>query len=84
MAAPVETLTPEQVREVALAVLAETSESRNEELLTLIDQRAVQTEARLSREVSAVSEDAEMGYRLLRSEIEKMYSGLPDLALVQR
>jgi hypothetical protein len=80
---PVQTLTDEQVRAVALAVLAETSSDREAQLVALIDQRAAQTEQRLSREVAAVSEDAEMGYRLLRGDIDKIYN-MPDLALVTR
>ena len=82
--APVQTLSDEQVRAVALAVLAETSDERQAELVALIDQRAAETEQRLSREVAAVSEDSEMGYRMLRSDIEKMYNGMSDLALVTR
>ena len=82
--APVQTLSDEQVRAVALAVLAETSDERQAQLVALIDQRAVETEQRLSREVAAVSEDSEMGYRMLRSDIEKMYNGMSDLALVTR
>ena len=81
VAAPA-TLTPEQVREVALAVLAETSESRKAELTALIDQRAAQSEQRFAQQVAAVGDDAEMGYRLLRSEIEKMYNG--SLAMATR
>lgn len=80
--APVQTLTDEQVRAVALAVLAETSADREAQLVALIDQRASQTEQRLSREVAAVSEDAEMGYRLLRGDIDKIYNS--DLALATR
>jgi len=69
------TLTPEQVREVALAVLAETSESRKAELTALVDERTAESEKRFSQQVAAVSEDVEMGYRLLSSEMEKMYNG---------
>lgn len=82
--APVPTLSDEQVRAVALAVLAETSDDRQAQLVALIDLRAAETEQRLSREVAAVSEDSEMGYRMLRSDIEKMYNGMSDLALVTR
>ena len=82
--APVRTLSDEQIRAVALAVLAETSDDRQAQLVALIDQRAAETEQRLSREVAAVSEDSEMGYRMLRSDIEKMYNGMSDLALVTR
>lgn len=82
--APAPTLSDEQVRAVALAVLAETSDDRQAQLVALIDQRAAETEQRLSREVAAVSEDSEMGYRMLRSDIEKMYNGMSDLALVTR
>lgn len=78
----VETLSAEQVREVALAVLAETSDSRKAELTKLIDQRTAESEKRFSQQVAAVSEDVEMGYRLLSSEIEKMYNG--SLALASR
>lgn len=78
----VETLTSEQVREVALAVLAETSESRKAELTAWIDQRTAQSEQRFAQQVAAVSDDAEMGYRMLRSELEKMYNG--SLALATR
>ncbi len=82
--APVPTLSDEQVRAVARAVLAETSDDRQAQLVALIDQRGAETEQRLSREVAAVSEDSEMGYRMLRSDIEKMYNGMTDLALVTR
>jgi hypothetical protein len=78
----VETLTPEQVREVALAVLAETSESRKAELTALIDHRTTQSEQRFAQQVAAVSDDAEMAYRMLRSEIEQMYNG--SLAMATR
>jgi anti-sigma factor RsiW len=78
----VETLTSEQVREVALAVLAEASESRKAELTALIDQRTTQSEQRFAQQVAAVSDDAEMGYRMLRSEIEKMLNG--SLAMATR
>ena len=77
-----ETLSAEQVREVALAVLAETSESRRKEFLALVDQRTAESEKRFGEQVAAVSEDVEMGYRLLSSEIEKMYNG--SLALASR
>lgn len=80
--APTEALTAEQVREVALAVLAETTESRKAELTALIDQRAAQSEQRFAQQVATVSEDAEMGYRMLRSEIEKIYNG--SLAMAAR
>lgn len=82
--APVETLSVEQVRAVALAVLAETSEQRQAELIALVDQRTAQSEQRFSQQVAAVGEDAEMGYHLLHSEIERMLNGLPDLALATR
>jgi hypothetical protein len=76
------TLTPEQVREVALAVLAETSETRKDELLAIVDQRVNQTEQRLSKDIDGVSEDALMGWRLLRNDIDKMYNG--SLAMATR
>lgn len=75
-----EALSAEQVRAVALAVLAETSESRKAEVAALIDQRAAQSEQRFAQQVAAVSEDAEMGYRMLRSELERMYNGSVALA----
>ena len=78
----VKTLTAEQVREVALAVLAETSETRRAELTALIDERTAETEQRFAQQVAAVSDDAEMAYRMLRGEIEKMYNG--SLAMAAR
>jgi hypothetical protein len=78
------TLTPEQVREVALAVLAETSEQRNDELLAIVDQRVNQTEQRLSKDIDNVNEDALMGWRVLRSDIEQILNGMPELAMAAR
>ena len=77
-----ETLSAEQVREVALAVLVETSKQRQDELVAIVNQRISASEQKLSREVAAVDEDARMGYRLLSSEMEKLYNG--SLALATR
>ena len=65
-----------------LSPTSETSADREAQLVALIDQRASQTEQRLSREVAAVSEDAEMGYRLLRGDIDRIYNS--DVALATR
>lgn len=78
------TLTPQQVREVALAVLAETSEQRKDELLAIVDQRVNQTEQRLSKDIDSVNEDALMGWRVLRSDIEQILNGMPELAMAAR
>lgn len=80
----IETLSAEQVREVALAVLAETSEQRKDELLDIVDQRVNQTEQRLSKDIDNVNEDALMGWRVLRSDIEQILNGMPELALARR
>ena len=80
----VETLSAEQVREVALAVLAETSEQRQDELVAIVNQRISASEQKLSRDVAAVDEDARMGYRMLRSDLEQLLNGMPDLAMVSR
>jgi anti-sigma factor RsiW len=82
--APAETLTAEQVREVALAVIAETSQQRKEELVTILDQRVAQSEQRLSKDIDGVSQDALTGYSLLRSDIENLMNGMPELAMVSR
>lgn len=79
-----ETLSAEQVREVALAVLVETSKQRQDELVAIVNQRISASEQKLSREVAAVDEDARMGYRMLRSDLEQLLNGMPDLAMVSR
>jgi hypothetical protein len=77
-------LTPEQVREVALAVLAERSKERQDELVALVNQRISASEQKLAKDVAAVDEDARMGYRMLRSDLEQLLNGMPDLAMVSR
>ena len=79
-----ETLSAEQVREVALAVLVETSKQRQDELVAIVNQRISASEQKLSRDVAAVDEDARMGYRMLRSDLEQLLNGMPDLAMVSR
>ena len=79
-----ETLSAQQVREVALAVLAETSKQRQDELVAIVNQRISASEQKLSRDVAAVDEDARMGYRMLRSDLEQLLNGMPDLAMVSR
>jgi hypothetical protein len=63
-------------------VLAETSETRREELVALVDQRTAASEQRFEHQVNALSEDAEMGYRLLQSQLERMYNS--SLAMASR
>ena len=79
-----ETLSAQQVREVALAVLVETSKQRQDELVAIVNQRISASEQKLSRDVAAVDEDARMGYRMLRSDLEQLLNGMPDLAMVSR
>ena len=79
-----ETLSAEQVREVALAVLVETSKQRQDELVAIVNQRISASEQKLSRDVAAGDEDARMGYRMLRSDLEQRLNGMPDLAMVSR
>ncbi|MDA1237007.1 MAG: hypothetical protein O3A53_19695 [Acidobacteria bacterium] len=83
-APPAESLTADQVRAIALAVLAETTEQRKDELLAFVDQRVNQTEQRLVKDIDGVNEDALMGWRLLRSDIEQILNGMPELAMVSR